>query len=164
MWSEDEKPQLSIGELANYLGKSLKDTKAIVEDYNRVKDGQALQIEKKAAEIRYRQGPRRVNENLGDAFPEISMSKRRWLQLFRASKVEKGDRGGSLLGEDSDFTDWLLRRPDMEHLKVTLAKTTNKIGWTSPLVNARLSNAADFGRRERAGRAILDPTTGGWLQ
>lgn len=163
MWSESEIPELSLEGLAKFLGKTVRDTKEMMENADRIADGRAEEVEKRAAVMRHRQGPRRVVEALGDARPHISMSKRRWLKLHRASKMEKGDKGGSLLGENSDFSEWMLKRPDLEHLRVTLAKTTNRIGWAPPLAQARLSNAADFGRRERAGRAILDPTTGGWV-
>lgn len=187
MWSESETPALSIEQLAKLLGKSVRDTKQMMEDYWRIKNGRAEQIEKKAAEFRHRRGPMRVNEEMGDARPEISMSRIRWLQLHRASMTEKHDRGGSLLSEDSDFIPWLLKRSDMEHLRVALAKTTNRQAYTSAIENAvvtfkrdadrkrvpatpkvenastRLANAADWGRRERAGTTIRDPQTGGYV-
>lgn len=164
MWSAEQTPTLTIEQLAQLNGKTVRATKEQMEDYWRIKNGKAELIEKRAAAIRHKRGPQRVNEALGDARPTISMSKLRWLQLHRASMIEKGDRGGSLLGENSDFTEWMLKRPDLEHLRVTLAKTTNKIGWTPPLANVRLANAADWGRKERAGQTIIDPTTGGYTR
>lgn len=163
MWSESDTPSLTIEQLAKFRGKSVRETKETMEEYWRIKNAKAERIEKRAAEIRYKQGPRRVNEELGDAFPQISMSKIRWLQLHRASMIEKGDKGGSLLSEESDFTEWMLKRPDLEHLRVTLAKTTNKIGWVPPLANARLNNAAEHGRKERAGKLIFDTARGAWI-
>ncbi len=165
MWSESETPALSIEQLAKHLRKSVAETKAIMEEYWRIKNAKAELVEKKAAEYRYKRGPARVNEELGDARPEIAMSRIRWLALHRASMVEKGDKGGSLLSEDSDFIPWLLKRSDMEHLRVKLARKTNGVGYTPALDNAsaRLANAAHFGRRERAGQAILDPQTKGWV-
>jgi hypothetical protein len=129
----------------------------------------------------------RVNEAMGDARPEVAMSRIRWLELHRASMVEKGDRGGSLLGDESDFIRWLLKRSDMEHLRVQLAKTTNRQAYTSAIENAamtfkrdadrkrvpaspvvdqastRLENAADWGCRERNGTTVLDPKTRGYV-
>lgn len=166
MWSPDETPTLSLEQFAKIRGKSVRETKGDMEEYWRLKQGRALQIEKKAAEIRHKRGPARISEALDGAFPQIAMSKTRFIELYRASKMEKGCKGGELLGEESDFTQWLLKRDDMEHLRVKLAKTTNKVGWMPTVAanrQARLDNAFDYGKRERAGRAILDPSTGGWL-
>lgn len=165
MWSESEEPTLPLHKLAELTGKSVADTKAAVEEDWRIRNEKGRLAEIRAATLRHRQGPRRVREDLGDAYPEIAMSKIRWLQLFRASKIEKNCKGGELLGENSDFVEWALKRPDMEQCKIVLAKTQNKVGWTPNVANAatRLTNAAMHGQKERAGRAIFDTEGGRWV-
>ncbi len=153
MWSDNEQPAVSLETLCLMSGRPVREIKAQLEEYWRFKEAQALRVEKKAAAMRHRQGPRRVVEALGDAHPLVSMSKFRWLQYHRASKIERGDRGGSLLSEESDFISWLLKKPEFEHLRVPLAKITNKVGWTA--AEHRMANAADWGRRERNSQTLV---------
>lgn len=162
MWSDTTAPELSLPDYAKLLGISVRDAKEKIENEDRLRDGRALEAEKRAAELRYKRGGYRYNHEI-DGAPQIAMSKRRHVKLHRASLMERGCRGGELLGEDCDFTEWMLKRPDMEQCRVILEKTTNKVGWTPPLVNVRLANAADHGRKERAGRIIFDTARGCWV-
>lgn len=142
------------------LGTSVAEAKRRLEEEDRIKDGLALQSEKRAAIRRSKRGYR-YNHAI-DGAPLHGMSKRRYIKLHRASLMERGCKGGELLSEDSDFTDWMLKRPDMEHCRIVLQKTMNKIGWTPPLTNARLKNAAEHGRKERAGKLVFDTVKGAW--
>lgn len=165
MWSENEAPTLPLHKFAELQGKSVADTKAAVEESLRIRMELGRRAEIRAAAVRQRQGPRRVREDLGDAYPEIAMSKIRRVLLHRASKVERGAKGGELLGNDSDFTEWMLKRPDMEQCRIVLAKTQNKVGWTPRVSDAscRLANAASHGAKERAGKIIFDHERKCWL-
>lgn len=165
MWSEHEEPTLPLHKLAELTGKSVAATKAAVEEDWRIRKEKGRRAEIRAAAVRHRQGPRRVREEMGDAYPEIAMSKIRWVELFRASKIERHCKGGELLSEASDFTEWALKRPDMEQCRIVLAKAQNKVGWTPNVGNAatRLTNAAKHGQKERAGRAIFDTERGCWV-
>lgn len=155
MWNPDEKPTLSLADFAKELGMSYRNTKAMVEERERLADAKMEQTEKLAAIARYKQGPRRVNEELGDAAPEVAMSRRRWVQLFRASKMQKGCRGGELHNDD-DFVKWLLKRCETMRIKVACAQ--NRTGYLPTLERAKA-----WGEKERAGRTLIDPTTGGYV-
>lgn len=143
------------------MGISVPEAKRRLEEQDRIRDGLALQAEKRAAVKRSRRIYRH-NEEL-DGKPVIAMSKRRYIKLHRASLIERDCKGGELLSEDCDFTEWALKRPDMEQCKIVLQKTMNKIGWTPPNTNARLANAAEHGRRERAGKLVFDTERGAWV-
>ncbi len=161
MWQDNTAPTLSLPEYAKMLGISVREAKERIENEDRIRDGLALEAEKRAAAVRSKRVYRH-NDAL-DGAPVHAMSKRRYVKLHRASLMERGCKGGELLSEDCDFTEWMLKRPDMEQCKVVLQKTMNKIGWVPPLANARLANAAAHGQRERAGRAIFDTARGCWV-
>ena len=162
MWSDSTAPTLSLADYAKMHGISVAEAKARIEERERIKDGLALRAEKKAAAVRAKRGYLYNHEI--DGAPLHAMSKRRYVQLHRASMPERGCKGGELLSEDCDFTDWLLKRPDMEHLRVRLEKVMNRLGWNPKLDSAstRLQNAAKHGRKERAGRLIFDSEKGAW--
>lgn len=166
MWKDNAAPTLSLPDLAKTLGMSFRATKQMVEDNWSKKQVDAEKAEMKAAARRYKQGPRRVNEALGDAVPEYSMSRLRWLELYRASLIEKSAKGGELLN-DSDFIKFLLRKK--EWLRIEIAKAQNKVGWTTPTGDLNpqslagvdtpsLVIASHHGRKER-GSNLITPAT-----
>lgn len=163
MWSDKTAPTLSLADYAKFMGISVAEAKRRIEERERILDGKALQAEKRAAALRSKR-TYRYNHEL-DGMPLVTMSKRRRIQLHRASLAERGCKGGELLGNNSDFLDWLLKRPDMEHLRTRIQKAMNRLGWNPKLESesTRLANAAAHGRKERAGRIIFDQERGAWV-
>ena len=84
MWNPDAQPTLSLEELSKRLGKSVRETKALMEEYWRVKRGEAYAREKRVAARLHREGPQRRREDMAGAVPVSVMSKLRWLELHRA--------------------------------------------------------------------------------
>lgn len=166
MWKDNVAPTLSLPGMAKTLGMSYRATKEMVENNWSRKQVEAEKAEIRAAARRYRQGARKVNEALGDAVPEYSMSRLRWLELYRASLIEKQCSGGELLN-DPDFIKFLLRKK--EWLRVEIAKAQNKVGWTTPTGDLNpqalagvdtpsLVIASHHGRKER-GSTLLTTAT-----
>lgn len=154
MWDLNIQPTLSLPDMAKRLGISVAQLKEHLIEQDRARDAKAKQLELRAAAMRHRQGPRRVNEALGDARPEMALSRWNWLQLHRATLHERGAKGGEILNDD-DFVRWALKRN--EHWRIRVACAQNKTGWLPTVERAK-----QWGERERAGKAKLNPITGGW--
>ena len=96
------------------------------------------------------------------------MGRRRFVKLHRASMHERGCKGGELLSEDSDLTAWILKQERYAHLRTPLAKNMSTVSLSMPgsnsLANRKLANAADWGRREREGRTLINPITKGYFE
>lgn len=158
MWSDKQAPTLSIGELSNRLGRPYREVKAAVEERWKRKQALAAKQELKAAAALHKKGPAKVNEGLGEMKPLHMMSRLRWLELYRATLIEKGCEGGELLN-DEHFTQWMLKK--LPHLRIEMAKAQNRIGWTNsdgslnvaalPEDTPSLVIAAHHGQKERGG-------------
>lgn len=129
MWSDQHAPTLSLGELSDRLGRPFREVKAAVEARWKRMQAAAEKQELKAAAARHRRGPAKVNEEIGEARPLHMMSRLRFIELYRATLIEKGCQGGELLN-DEDFTRFLLKK--LPHLRFEMAKAQNRIGWTQP--------------------------------
>ncbi len=158
MWSDKEAPTLSLGELSDRLGRPYREVKAAVEERWKRQNAAAEKLELKAAEGLRKRGPARVNEEIGEGRPLHMMSRLRYIQLWRATLIEKGCTGGELLNDD-DFVKFLLKR--LPHLRYEMAKVQNKVGWTKadgslnvdalPEDTPSLVIAAHHGQKERGG-------------